>query len=927
LAKKEVLIAILACLIVSQALILPLLNPNNTVKETLQEKKTYLEHRADRHIVVSAQSNALSNISITQHPVLCDIDKDGVFELLVPQNDTLVAYKYNATQNTFYELWSAKIGILRYLTYKPNTKNWTVTYTIKYPPLCADFDGDNNIEIAIIANGAVVFLNSNGEIIRIIPTNKDILNASIADIDLDGTLDVVMKTSKSTEPIVYIDLLRNPPKFETIYESGIPKYTIQIVPIAETLTLQKPIFRLIYIVADRLVAVYKKYGVLYKTQWTFPKEKTLFYPLYGNFTGHTNNISEFLLFFESKISLAVLPNKTIPLNITLEDIFASAPNINISEITFSNLVALPIVADYDNDGKEDVFLWFDLGSTENNTKLRTNIITFVGNLTYANDPQKTIVSIIQNITLEGNTTPRKIISLNLNNKPHILTLLSNGTLLIMGIQNSEISIQKLADITNTTKYLLLGDIDGDGNSELIFATNESIGTLDIDTLLSTIVKGSWQTIYGSARNTNRLVIREDFDMDGYPNIRDPYPYDSDRDDDMANDYTEFILNLNVADNDTDDDLIGDGFELIYGFDPKNNDTNINGELDGLEDSDGDYLTDGKEWIYRTDPKSNDTDQDGISDFDEVNGTLGFKTSPITDDTDFDGLPDKWEIDNDFDPLNASDSLLDEDDDGLTLFGEYISKTNYTNPDTDDDLMYDGYEVYYSLNATNSADATEDNDNDGLINIREYKLGTDPTNNDTDDDSMPDGWEWTYNLNPLDPSDNETDIDNDGLINVYEYGNKTNPRKFDTDDDSMPDGWEVQYEFDPLNPADAYRDADFDYLINKDEYSKGTDPLDPDTDGDGLPDGLEVSLGTDPLNPDTDGDGLPDGLEVSLGTDPKDPDTDNDGITDKEEIEQGTNPLSPQREPLLEYLLLIATLGIVVLISLFFAGIKIRIKTK
>jgi parallel beta-helix repeat protein len=48
----------------------------------------------------------------------------------------------------------------------------------------------------------------------------------------------------------------------------------------------------------------------------------------------------------------------------------------------------------------------------------------------------------------------------------------------------------------------------------------------------------------------------------------------------------------------------------------------------------------------------DTDADGISDRDEVDGTLGFVTSPVNADTDGDGFNDKLEIDNGTDPTSA-----------------------------------------------------------------------------------------------------------------------------------------------------------------------------------------------------------------------------------------------------------------------------------
>jgi len=50
----------------------------------------------------------------------------------------------------------------------------------------------------------------------------------------------------------------------------------------------------------------------------------------------------------------------------------------------------------------------------------------------------------------------------------------------------------------------------------------------------------------------------------------------------------------------------------------------------------------------------DTDSDGISDYDEVNGTFGFVTNPALADTDGDNVNDWVEIQNSTDPLNPSD---------------------------------------------------------------------------------------------------------------------------------------------------------------------------------------------------------------------------------------------------------------------------------
>jgi len=74
-------------------------------------------------------------------------------------------------------------------------------------------------------------------------------------------------------------------------------------------------------------------------------------------------------------------------------------------------------------------------------------------------------------------------------------------------------------------------------------------------------------------------------------------------------------------------------------------------FDSAVDSDEDGLPDWQEAGLGTNPYDSDSDDDGLSDGDEVNI---YGTDPTKWDTDGDGLSDKWEIDNGFDPLNASD---------------------------------------------------------------------------------------------------------------------------------------------------------------------------------------------------------------------------------------------------------------------------------
>jgi hypothetical protein len=78
----------------------------------------------------------------------------------------------------------------------------------------------------------------------------------------------------------------------------------------------------------------------------------------------------------------------------------------------------------------------------------------------------------------------------------------------------------------------------------------------------------------------------------------------------------------------------------------------------------------------------DTDDDGIKDYDEMYGTLGYKTSWRNPDTDYDQIPDKMEYEIGFSPLvneyytakikeyiSWLTLLSDDDDDGLTYAAE------------------------------------------------------------------------------------------------------------------------------------------------------------------------------------------------------------------------------------------------------------------
>src|ERR1017187_3467218 len=87
--------------------------------------------------------------------------------------------------------------------------------------------------------------------------------------------------------------------------------------------------------------------------------------------------------------------------------------------------------------------------------------------------------------------------------------------------------------------------------------------------------------------------------------------------------------------------------IAKGLDP--NDPNV-----AQEDPDHDGLNNYEElMIYGTDPHNPDSDGDGISDGDEVHGTLGYVTNPLLADSDGDGIRDLLEIQTGSNPTNAA----------------------------------------------------------------------------------------------------------------------------------------------------------------------------------------------------------------------------------------------------------------------------------
>ena len=187
------------------------------------------------------------------------------------------------------------------------------------------------------------------------------------------------------------------------------------------------------------------------------------------------------------------------------------------------------------------------------------------------------------------------------------------------------------------------------------------------------------------------------------------------------------------------------------------------------------------------------------------------------DSDGDGMPDNWENDNGLNPNNASDAIIDTDQDGLLNIEEFnggINSTDPQNPDTDGDSLTDGFEVKDSLTDPNDIDSdssftrTIDENDDGI---------TDP-NEDYDGDGLNNFQEMQFGSHPF-----EADSDNDGLNDSEERQLGTDPERMDSDGDGMTDACERQYGFNPTNSADGVADLDGDGRTNSYECLTGTDP--------------------------------------------------------------------------------------------------------
>jgi len=319
-------------------------------------------------------------------------------------------------------------------------------------------------------------------------------------------------------------------------------------------------------------------------------------------------------------------------------------------------------------------------------------------------------------------------------------------------------------------WLATMDLDFDNKLEIVFVGANNVNTyrspctiycLQVDGIQKS-GKTFWNEINGLNYNTGNR------DSDG----------------DTIDDLTENIWGSSRLNNDTDSDGINDRIELMTGLNPTVYDSTDDEDSDGLtniaelsiyhtsiyiSDSDFDGLNDFDEVLtYFTNPLNPDTDGDELTDFDEI--SIHF-TDPNNADSDSDLVPDGWEISYGFNPL-LNDSYVDDDNDTLLVFEEYLA---------------------------GSSPFSNDTDGDGLSDPDEYLIyGTNPSNENTDGDLMGDFWEVMFGTNPL-VDDSLDDPDADFLVNFEEYREGTDPHNRDTDGDGFVDGEEVMKGYDPLDP--------------------------------------------------------------------------------------------------------------------------------
>lgn len=178
-------------------------------------------------------------------------------------------------------------------------------------------------------------------------------------------------------------------------------------------------------------------------------------------------------------------------------------------------------------------------------------------------------------------------------------------------------------------------------------------------------------------------------------------------------YTDKGLRISQFGLDEDHDNSPDAMESYYGSYPYK------------IDSDDDGIPDQLEIAYGLKPLENDRDRDYDGDYMSTIDELLLGLDPQLGDTDYGGALDGWEVNYDFNPFNATDDQLDNDNDGVVNSLESIWNSSPFSQDTDGDKLPDSWEIQYEMDPNDSTNAMEDSDGDDWSNLEEYQRGTDP----------------------------------------------------------------------------------------------------------------------------------------------------------------------------------------------------------
>ena len=357
-----------------------------------------------------------------------------------------------------------------------------------------------------------------------------------------------------------------------------------------------------------------------------------------------------------------------------------------------------------------------------------------------------------------------------------------------GIQNK---LNKTLDFTNNTATHDEYDSDDDGLMDFqeLFDIGTSPASIDTD---NDGLQDGWEVMYNGVSGVDPLVtatssdLESDNDSDSLTLLGEGEagtdPENEDTDGDGLNDGSEVSAHTNPLEIDTDKDGLNDTFEI---FIIHTNPLSVDSDSDGLNDS---YEFE----VLYTDPLEQDSDSDGLNDSYEV---ITLRTDPRSEDSDSDELSDLWEFTyNGSEGINPiiraspAEVMLDNDEDGLTLWEEATAETSPLLSDTDGDKLTDGWEVRYNgqygvdpLIKASSIELESDIDRDSLTLLQEAEIGTDPNTNDTDDDGLSDEWEVQYRtldgVNPLVRATTEelnSDHDGDGFTLLQEARENTDP---------------------------------------------------------------------------------------------------------------------------------------------------------